>query len=420
MGRRMAESDSRDQRGGYPYRDLVRAPYVARLLGGTLLGRLPNGMGALAIALFVRAHGGDYTLAGALSAAYVLMLAAGQPVLGRAMDRFGQPHVLLFSATAAAVGFAGLAAIGLTVLPLAVAAIMIAGFATPPLESGLRAVWPQMLGSQERIRAAYALDAASQETIFTVGPLLVSASAAVSVEAALLLTGLLGMVGTLVVASSSPARRWRGARRVSDWAGPLRSPGLRVLIGALVCVGGSFGVVEFAVVSYADARHAPGIAGVLLAANSAGALCAGLIYGARGGVSRLPWLVAGLCGACVPLTLAPPLPLMVPLSLIGGVFIAPVFACTFTLINGLAPRGTVTEAFGWLVAAIAVGAAIGSSIAGVLGDLAGVQGAFAGSAPLAALALVVLLLGRHALQPRTRHPRTSQGITRPSQPDAPR
>src|SRR4051794_27605981 len=87
-----------------------RKPPAPRLLGGTLLGRLPNGMGALAIVLFVRAHGGGYTLAGVLSALYGLAMAAGQPVLGRAMDRFGQPRILTTGAGAAAARFAMLAA----------------------------------------------------------------------------------------------------------------------------------------------------------------------------------------------------------------------------------------------------------------------------------------------------------------------
>ena len=115
------------------YLDFLRKPYAARLLGGTLLGRLPNGMGPLAIVLFVRAHGGDYTLAGVLSAVYGLAMAAGQPVLGRAMDRYGQPRILASAATAAAAGFALLTVFGVRSPAVATAAVVLAGFATPPL-----------------------------------------------------------------------------------------------------------------------------------------------------------------------------------------------------------------------------------------------------------------------------------------------
>ncbi|MCW2858312.1 MAG: major facilitator superfamily 1, partial [Actinoallomurus sp.] len=106
------------------YLDFLRRPYAARLLGGTLLGRLPNGMGPLAIVLFARAHGGGYTLAGVLSALYGLAMAVGQPVLGRAMDRFGQPRILATAAVAAAAGFAALAVAGLRPLPVAVGGVL--------------------------------------------------------------------------------------------------------------------------------------------------------------------------------------------------------------------------------------------------------------------------------------------------------
>ncbi|NEA29588.1 MFS transporter, partial [Actinomadura bangladeshensis] len=71
----------------------LRRPHAARLLGGTLLGRLPNGMGMLAVVLHVRAGDGGYPLAGTLAAILGLATAAGQPVLGRVMDRYGQPPV---------------------------------------------------------------------------------------------------------------------------------------------------------------------------------------------------------------------------------------------------------------------------------------------------------------------------------------
>src|SRR4051794_20867971 len=151
------------------YLDFLRKPYASRLLGGTLLGRLPNGMGALAIVLFVRAHGGGYTLAGVLSALYGLAMAAGQPVLGRAMDRFGQPRILAPRAGAAPAGFAALAVMGMAPLPAAVGGVVLAGFAPPPLEAGLRALWPTVLSGRAEVEAAYALDAAAQELLFTCG-----------------------------------------------------------------------------------------------------------------------------------------------------------------------------------------------------------------------------------------------------------
>ncbi|MCQ0015776.1 MFS transporter [Actinomadura madurae] len=259
----------------------LRRPYAGRLLGGTLLGRLPNGMGMLAVVLHIRADGGGYPLAGTLAAVFGLATAAGQPVLGRVMDRAGQPRVLVPAACAAAAGFALLAAVGADPLPVSVAAVVAAGFATPPLEAGLRALWPDVLDGPEQVDAAYALDAAAQEVIFTVGPLLVVAAALVNTETALLITGALGIAGTLVVALSGPSRRWRGAPRASDWAGPLRSPGLRVLLLSLACAGVALGVYAVAVVAYAEEQGRDLASGLLLACMAGGALIGGIVYGAR-------------------------------------------------------------------------------------------------------------------------------------------
>jgi MFS family permease len=378
------------------YLHFLRKPYAARLLGGTLLGRLPNGMAALAIVLFVRAHGGGYTLSGVLSAVYGLAMAAGQPVLGRAMDRYGQPRILASAALAAAAGFALLAAFGVRSAVVAAAAVVLAGFGTPPLEAGLRALWPSVLNGPAEVQAAYALDAAAQEMLFTVGPLLVIAATTVSTAAALLLTGALGIAGTLVVTTSRPSRAWRGEDSGGHWAGPLRSPGIRVLITALTCVGVSLGVFSVAVVTYADARHASYASGLLLALMSAGALTGGIVYGLRPRTGpayrRLTLLMAGLAAGYLPLTWAPGMPLMPVLAMASGLFLAPVLACTFTLVDDLAPRGTVTEAFAWLVTAFGVGSSVGAALAGVAGDAGGAHAAFAVAGGGGLLAVLVILV----------------------------
>ncbi|HEX2313112.1 MAG TPA: MFS transporter, partial [Thermomonospora sp.] len=341
------------------YAAFLRVPYAARLLGGTLLGRLPNGMGALAIVLHARAEGGGYRLAGALAAVYGLAKATGQPALGRAMDRLGQPRVLNAGAWGAAAGFGLLALVGVDPVAVTVAAVLLAGFATPPLEAGLRALWPRVLPGPAQVRAAYGLDAASQELLYTAGPLLVVAAAAWSTQAALILTGVLSVAGTLVVTTSAPSRAWRGEPRAADWAGPLRSAGLRTLIATLACAGIALGVYGVAAVAYAEEHGRPAASGLLLASMSGGALVGGLAHGTRrrpgSDHRRLPRLLGGLALGYLPLTLAPAPPVMLVLAFLSGVFLAPVLACSFTMVARLAPRGTLTEAFSWTAAALGAG-----------------------------------------------------------------
>ncbi|MEX0168156.1 MFS transporter [Streptomyces sp. LMG1-1-1.1] len=378
------------------YLDILRAPHAARLLTGTLVGRLPNGTGPIAMTLFVRDQGGSYTLAGGLIAAYGLSNAVGQPLLGRAVDLKGQPRVQLPAAVLSALGMVLFAFAGIGHLALAYAAVVVAGLFTPPLEGGLRALWPSVLGREDRVHRAYALDAVAQEVMFTVGPLLVTLLVAVwSPAAALLVINGLGILGALAVVLSEPSRAWRSATREAHWLGALRSPGLLALLGSFFFVGLALGSITVAAVAYADDRGTPAVYGWLMAALGLGALVGGTVYGARPWAGtperRLRVLVLLLAVCYLPLMLTPGPVAMAGLSVLSGVFLAPVLACAFIVVDRHAPRGTVTEAFSWLVTTFGVGAALGSAVAGPAVELAGTVAGFAVAGAGGVVALLVLL-----------------------------
>ncbi|MFI8964283.1 MFS transporter [Streptomyces sp. NPDC053493] len=381
-------------RGGYL--DILRAPHAARLLTGTLVGRLPNGTGPIAITVFTRAEGGSYSLAGGLIAAYGLATAVGQPLLGRAVDLKGQPRVQLPAALISALGMAALAVTGIGNLLLAYAAVLVAGLFTPPLEGGLRALWPSVLGREDRVHRAYALDAVAQEVMFTVGPLLVTLLVALwSPAAALLVINLLGVLGALSVVLSKPSRRWRSAPREAHWLGALRSPGLLALLASFFFVGLALGSITVAGVAYADDRGNDAVYGWLMAALGLGALIGGVGYGARQWAGaperRLRVLVLLLALGYLPLLLVPGPAAMTALSALAGVFLAPAIACAFIVVDRHAPSGTVTEAFSWLVTTFGVGAALGSAVSGPAVELAGTPAGFAVAGVGGFVAFLVLL-----------------------------
>lgn len=406
---------------GTGYADLLRTPHAARLLGGTLLGRLPNAMAALAVVLFLRSQGAGYGLAGALSAVYGCSVAVGQPLLGRAVDRRGQPRVMAGAALLSAAGFALLAATGPEPLPPATAAVVLAGVATPPLEGGLRALWPDVLGREDRVQRAYALDAAAQEVLFTVGPLLVTLVVAAASEAvAVVVTGLLGVAGTLVVVTAPPSRRWRAVEREAHWLGALRSAGLAVLLGAFFFLGIALGAVSLAAVVYGDAHGGGSVAAYVLAANGLGALAGGLTYGARSWPGQPEWrlrvLSVALAACYLPLMLVPGVPWMLLLAALAGFFLAPALACGFLVVDRHAPPGTVTEAFSWVVTTVGVGAALGTAVAGAAAQHGGAAAGFgvAGAGGLVATA-VLLSTGRIlvAPNPETRREKDPNGAAEP-------
>ncbi|MFI5873177.1 MFS transporter [Streptomyces sp. NBC_00377] len=378
------------------YLEILRARHAARLLTGTLVGRLPNATAAIGIVLFVRAQGGTYSLAGALAAVYGVANAVGQPLLGRLVDVHGQPRVQLPAALASALAMAAFAFAGTDPLPLAYAAVAAAGLFTPPLEGGLRALWPAVLRREDQVHTAYAMDAVAQEVMFTVGPLLVTLCVALwSEQGALLVLNAVGVLGALSVAVSPPSRAWRSAPREAHWLGALRSPGLLALLGAFLFVGVALGSITVASVPYADGHGGDAVYGWLMAALGLGALAGGLVYGARRWVGaperRLRGLVALLAVCYLPLMLLPGAVAMVALTALAGVFLAPALACAFVIVDRHAPRGTVTEAFSWLVTTFTVGASVGTGVAGPVVEAGGALWGFAVPAVAGAVSLVVLL-----------------------------
>ncbi|MFE7965620.1 MFS transporter [Streptomyces cellulosae] len=378
------------------YLDILRARHATRLLVGTLVGRLPNATAPIAIVLFVRAEGGSYSLAGVLAAVYGVSNAVGQPVLGRLVDLKGQPRVQLPAALLSALAMAVFAFVGTGSLVVAYGAVALAGLFTPPLEGGLRALWSSVLPKEEHVHRAYALDAVAQEVMFAVGPLLVTVCASLwSGQAALLVLNVIGVLGALSVVVSPPSRAWRSAPREAHWLGALRSPGLLALLGAFLAIGMALGSITVAAVTYADDNGGDVVYGWMMAGIGLGALVGGIVYGARQWVGRparrLQAIVALLAVFYLPLMLMPGPVAMTLLMVLAGVFLAPAIACAFVLVDRHAPRGTVTEAFSWLVTTFTVGASLGTGVTGPVVEAGGALWGFAVPGAAGGVSLLVLI-----------------------------
>ncbi|MFB7943747.1 MFS transporter [Kitasatospora phosalacinea] len=357
------------------YAALLRAPHVARLLLGTLLGRLPAGMTALVIALALREAGAPYSRIGLATAAYAIAAAVGGPVLGRIVDLTGQPRVLLASAALAGTGYALLALAPGSALAAPLGAA-VAGLCMPPLEPCLRSLWPDVV-AEEQLDTAYAFDSASQQVLYVAGPLAVAGIAgALSPTAALWTAAVLGLLGALVVAGSAPARAWQAPPREASAGllGPLHSPGLVLLLLGLAGAGWAVGAQNVLFIAYAEQHPGglPGGAGTLLALAALAGLLGALAYGAarwRADTATRTWVLAlGMAACYLPLLLLPgPVP-MAALAFVSGLGLAPLLAAAFVLVAELAPTGTVTEAFAWLVTLFATGNAAGYAVSGALVD----------------------------------------------------
>jgi predicted MFS family arabinose efflux permease len=204
-----------------------------------------------------------------------------------------------------------------------------------------------------------------------------------------------------VFAATPASRAWRPRRRAADWAGALRSPGIRAVLATIVLLASAFGTVEVTVVAGAEQLASRALAGPLLALWALGSMVGGLAFGsrasARGPEQRMVGLLALVVAGIALLAVAGGLAQLAAGMILAGLGIAPAIACLYLLVDRLAPAGTVTEAFTWVTTAFATGFAIGNALGGSLVHRVGTDRAFLVAAAGVAAAAVLARLRRNAL-----------------------
>src|SRR6185436_16190611 len=94
---------------------------------------------------------------------------------------------------------------------------------------------------------------------------------------------------------------------------------------------------------------------------------------------RMPVLLAGFALLIAPLAIPSGLLGLALLLLVTGMLITPQATAHSAVLELVAPSGTVTEAFGWVITSVTFGLAIGQSTSGVLVEHAGFRWAFLAS-----------------------------------------
>ncbi|MFL6072911.1 MAG: MFS transporter [Mycobacteriales bacterium] len=363
----------------------VRVPFVA-----AQFGRLPMTMCSLALVLRISGAAG-YGRAGLAAGVMTVGSGAAAPVLGRVLDRIGRTPVLLATTAGYTVMLAALIAVpprSLVVLPLCLAA----GVVTPPLNSAARGLWRELLDG-DALAAMYGADATTQEMAYIVGPSLVAVAAtAFDPRAGLACAIAFALLGVVPFALARTVRTAGGRAEGHVRAGGLFGRLWRPLLAGS-CLVASLSMMEVGVV--ASARHGghAGVAGLLVAAWSAGSVVGGLLLGAwasRSG-SRLP-LLLGMAAAGFALDALPAgLVLLGVLLAIGGSAIAPTMAALQARVGAAAPGGRGGEAFSWLATAFLAGSSAGSAAGGAIAGASGPAVTFLAAGAVTAAAVPVLL-----------------------------
>ena len=160
------------------YLDILRSPHVFALVASSLLARLPIGINALAIVLYLREQTGSFAVAGAVSGTLALGLGdrrAGPGPARRPHRRAARAAARSRSCTPSRWARSSASPSSARRPSCCSSAASSAGFAIPPTSSVLRASWTDLLEPRLH-QAAYALDSTMVELIFITGPLLTAVS----------------------------------------------------------------------------------------------------------------------------------------------------------------------------------------------------------------------------------------------------
>ena len=165
------------QQAGSPYLRLFRLPGAKAFCISGAIARLPISMMSLGIVLALNHLYDNWTIAGTMSAVYILAVSAVTPFYARLFDRLGQrrvgfPVLALQVASMLVFAFAAMARVPIAVLFVLAVLMGLCQFSIGAL---VRTRWAYALrGNPDAslLNTAYALEAAVDEIVFILGPIL--------------------------------------------------------------------------------------------------------------------------------------------------------------------------------------------------------------------------------------------------------
>ncbi len=406
VGEGMLQVGERGGRRGNPFLEVLASPGAWRFSVAGVIGRMPMSMFGLGTVLLIASVTGSYGLAGIVAAAGSAGYAVCAPQAARLADRFGQRRVLV--PLAAFFAACTLALIASAELRAPLWALLItgglAGASMPSLGSMVRARWSALLGDSPLLHTAFSLESVADETIFVIGPAVVTLLATEVYPAAGVGAAMVACVaGTLLFAAqrrTEPPVARAVPRRSGGSAIP--APGLITLAPVYLCMGAMFASIDLSTVDFAQEHGHKPLAGFILGAYALGSAVGGLCYGSRSWTSpahRRFAIALGLVTAGTATFWAMPgLIVLAAVIFCSGLCISPTFITGYGLIDQQASAGRRTEGMAWLTSAIAVGVASGSAIAGQIIDAAGARWGYVFAACCGAVAIAVCLAGLRNLR----------------------
>jgi MFS family permease len=361
------------------YRRVLSLPGALAFSLSGLVARLPISMVSLGIVLLVSTRTGSYSEAGAVSASFVVASSLFAIVQGRLVDRLGQsrllaPAVLVF---AAALGLLMVSVELSWGTPVAAGLAFVAGAAQPQIGSFVRARWSYVVPERSMVQTAFAFEAVVDETVFMVGPTVVTLLATgVHPLAGLSVAVAAALVGSFALISqrgSEPPPHPRHPERTQRARLPWRT--LAPLAVAAAAMGALFGATEVATVAFSEELGTKSASGPLLAVWALGSLLSGVITGTiawrTDNPTRFRRGALLLALSMLPLPFIDGFPAMVAVLFVAGFAISPTLIAMTAWIEEVVPSSRLTEGMAVISTGITAGVAPGAVLAGTVIDAHG-------------------------------------------------
>lgn len=356
----------------------------------------------------------NWTIAGVMSAAYVLATAAVTPLYARLFDRFGQRKVgpvVLAVQIVTMLGFA-FAALMRIPIPLLFMLAVVMGLTQFSFGALVRTRWAYVLDHADKealLNTAYALESAIDEIVFIFGPILAAflAASVHPVSQLFVPTVACGLGGAVffalrdtqppvlrkvvVVAASADdadvrladsafanADRFAIDRLKKDdrnrkKRNVLTYMGMLPLLVVFIVFNMAFTAFDTSMTAVMKSMHLDSVLGVQLAMLALGSCIGALIFGSRElNGSRWRHMVMFLALMAVGFTVVRlcqgNLIVMGLVEILTGLTISPVFASGNLVVKETVPEESLTEGLSWVSTAGTMGASFGSMVTGIVLD----------------------------------------------------
>jgi MFS family permease len=353
------------------YATLARVPDAWSMALPAFVARLPMAMTGLGLLVVTTAHGGSYAEAGVIAGGYGVAAAVTAPVRGRLIDRTGPRRALVVLGLAQALALLVFVAVARAQSPLWLrcAVAVVAGAFVSPVTAVTRMLWQHLLDSGELRDTAFAVESVAIEIVFVLSPLLVGALVALKApDLVLVLSAGFVAGGNVALARARATRRWEQPEPSHDWLGPLRAPGVRLVLPVSFFAIGAVGALDLGAIASAGEHGQPAAVGLLVSALSLGSVTGGVYWGSRSQPgpleAQLAVLLTVLAGGWAALALLPSLPVLAIGLAVAGLGLAPMATVLTSLMQRTAPPAHLAEALSWHAALANGGGSLAVAVAG--------------------------------------------------------